>query len=429
MDKIIKIPVDAGKVTISEDTKSILRNLFSGCRVNFLFGAGFSANLLGTLSNNEVIFEALQKYQAKNEDERKKVTILSAFLYWSFFVRCIEPISKISTYDSSFDPYKNFGDIVYRIFSERGNPALDRQFSIFTTNYDPIIELIFDHSNCICNDGFEGRIEPRFSTDNYSKTYYRQAIFSNRKAEIPSVNLLKLHGSVTWGQDIFWGGIIYRQYRDKIGYFTNTYSTWFDTTMVSTIDARFTANRPDEANKQIQSLFASSIFDTLLAKEDDYGKFIQAYKMAFLIVNPTKEKFSDTLLNKNYYELLRIFSNELEKENSLLVVNGFSFRDEHKSYRVVERTLKQSPSVSIDRWALQIYAVNLSNDAGVFREYISPSLRSTLHLHILVAGYRLTSPIRIVDTYCLLPHFQQQPYQSKSCYHQQISVQRRLYPN
>lgn len=31
--------------------------------------------------------------------------------------------------------------------------------------------------------------------------------------------------------------------------------------------------------------------------------------------------------------------------------------------------------------------------------------------------------------YCLLPRFQQQPYQSKSCYHQQISVQRRLYPN
>ena len=56
MDKIIEIPVDAGKVTISEDTKSILRNLFSGCRVNFLFGAGFSANLLGTLSINEVIF-------------------------------------------------------------------------------------------------------------------------------------------------------------------------------------------------------------------------------------------------------------------------------------------------------------------------------------------------------------------------------------
>lgn len=329
MDNTVKIPVDAGKIIISEDIKSTLKNLFSGCRVSFLLGAGFSANLLDTLSNNEIIFEALQKYKAKNEDERKKVTILSAFLYWSFFVRCIEPISKISTYDSSFDPYEEFGNIVYRIFSERGNPALDRQFSIFTTNYDPIIELIFDHSNCICNDGFEGRIEPRFSTDNYSKTYYRQAIFSNRKAEIPSVNLLKLHGSVTWSPDLIRGGIAYQQYRNKIGYFTNTYATLFDTTMVSTIDAYLTADRPDEANKQIQSLLASGIFDTLLAKEDGYSQFIQAYKITFLIVNPTKEKFGDTLLNKNYYDLLRIFSNELEKENSLLVVNGFSFRDEH----------------------------------------------------------------------------------------------------
>lgn len=85
MDKIIKISVDAGNVVIPEDIKSILKNLFSGCRVSFLFGAGFSANLLGTLSNNEVIFETLQKYQAQNEDERKKLTILSAFLYWSFF--------------------------------------------------------------------------------------------------------------------------------------------------------------------------------------------------------------------------------------------------------------------------------------------------------------------------------------------------------
>lgn len=331
MNKIIKLPVDTGKVIISEDTKSILRNLFSGCRVSFLIGAGFSANLLGTLSNNEIIFEALQKYQAKNENERKKVTILSAFLYWSFFVRCIEPISKISAYDSSFGPYKEFGDIVYRIFSERGNPALDRQFNIFTTNYDPIIELIFDHSTCICNDGFEGRIEPRFSTDNYSKTYYRQAIFSNRKAEIPSVNLLKLHGSVTWSsENITIGkGILYQQYYSKIHHFDKDYSRLFDPDIVSKIEGHFTADQLNEANRQIHSLFASDIFNSLLAKEADYNKFIQAYKNSFLIVNPTKEKFSDTLLNKNYYELLRIFSNELEKENSLLVVNGFSFRDEH----------------------------------------------------------------------------------------------------
>lgn len=73
MEKVIKLSLEDGSVVISEDVLSTLKNLFSGCRVNFLLGAGFSANLLGTLSNNEVIFEALQKYQAKNEDERKKL--------------------------------------------------------------------------------------------------------------------------------------------------------------------------------------------------------------------------------------------------------------------------------------------------------------------------------------------------------------------
>lgn len=330
MEQIMKLPVDTGEVVLSEDYKSILRNLFSGCRVNFLLGAGFSANLLGTLNNNEVVFEALQKHQAKNDDERKKEIILSAFLYWSFFKRCIEPIpSKISTYAPSFEPYKDFGNIVYRIFAERGNPALDRQFNIFTTNYDPIIELIFDHSPCVCNDGFEGRIEPRFSTDNYSKTYYRQAIFSNRKAEIPSANLLKIHGSVTWCKDIILGGIEYQQYRTQIRDFCTKYSSLFDSAIITKIDAHFTADNIADADKQIETLFADSVFDPLLVKEKGYRDFIDNYKMSFLIVNPTKEKFSDTLLNKNYYELLRIFSNELEKENSLLVVNGFSFRDEH----------------------------------------------------------------------------------------------------
>lgn len=189
--------------------------------------------------------------------------------------------------------------------------------------------MIFDHSPCICNDGFEGRIEPHFATDNFSKTYYRQAIFSNRKAEIPSVNLLKIHGSVTWSEDIIWDGIEYQEYGTKIRGFSKKYSPMFDAGIMAKIDTHFTADNIADADKQIDTLFADSILDSLLAEEKKYNDFVDNYKTSFLIVNPTKEKFSTTLLNKNYYELLRIFSNELEKENSLLVVNGFSFRDEH----------------------------------------------------------------------------------------------------
>jgi len=54
-----------------------------------------------------------------------------------------------------------------------------------------------------------------------------------------------------------------------------------------------------------------------------------AYEKLLIVINPTKEKFRFTLLNHIYYDLLRMFSNELEKENSVLFVMGFSFADEH----------------------------------------------------------------------------------------------------
>lgn len=330
MEKIIKLDVDGDRIVFTEDIISSLKGFFSGCRVNFLLGAGFSANLLGVLSNKEIIFHAIEQYHPVSDGDKKKVTILKAYLYWSFFKNCIAPIAdKASPYKTTFKPYITFEENLYRIFSERSNPALDRQFNVFTTNYDPIIEIAFDRSNCICNDGFEGRIVPHFSTDNYSKSFYRQAMFSNRKSEIPSLNLLKLHGSLTWQKDIIVGGLIYQDYKISIKELNSKHETLFDDSVLAQIDTHFTANSEDEANRQISAIISTNIFDSSVSNVDNYEKFICDYKNSILIVNPTKEKFSDTLLNKNYYELLRMFSNELEKENSLLVVNGFSFRDEH----------------------------------------------------------------------------------------------------
>lgn len=261
MEKIIKLNVDGDKIVFTEDFISSIKSFLSGCRVNFLLGAGFSANLLGVLNNKEIIFQALDKYQPVSDDDKKKVTILKAYLYWSFFNSCIAPIAdKASPYKTDFKPYIIFGDNLYRIFSERSNPALDRQFNIFTTNYDPIIEVAFDRSNCICNDGFEGRIIPRFSTDNYSKSFYRQAMFSNRKSEIPSLNLLKLHGSLTWKKDIIGGGLIYQDFKKSIKELNSEYETLFDNSMLKNIDAHFTANSDDEAKRQISSIIPTCFF-------------------------------------------------------------------------------------------------------------------------------------------------------------------------
>ena len=330
MEKIITLEIDGStnKCDITNDLRSCLKDLFSGCRVNFLLGAGFSADILALLNSNELFFEALRQYRSANSTENQKAKVLEAYLYWDFFNRCIYPIvEKISSID--FTQYDIFGSILNKIFSERSNPVLDRQCNIFTTNYDPILERIFDKSTSICNDGFEGRLSPRFSTDNFTKSYYRQAVFSNRKSEIPSVNVVKLHGSVTWGLDILDGGIIYQDYVSMIRNFHKQNRPLFDDAILSSIVTVLTADNPNDADVQINGLLASALLDSLVADVANYEKMLFSYKCTFLIVNPTKEKFSDTLLNKNYYELLRIFSNELEKENTLLVVNGFSFRDEH----------------------------------------------------------------------------------------------------
>jgi len=44
---------------------------------------------------------------------------------------------------------------------------------------------------------------------------------------------------------------------------------------------------------------------------------------------PQSTKFNTTVLNRTYYDLLRLYANVLERENVLLVSFGFSFRDEH----------------------------------------------------------------------------------------------------
>lgn len=357
MNESIIFNVDKkNNIIIPDNICSDLKNLFSGCNVNFLLGAGFSANLLGTLKNDENIFEALQAYPAKNKQMQDIKDILLSYLYWKFFLNCIKPIINID--QNKFEPYKDFGDILYKIFSERANPLLDRQFNIFTTNYDPIIELIFDQSNCICNDGFEGRIYPIFSTDNYTKIYYRKAIFSNRKAEIPSLNLIKIHGSITWKQNIQNKNLIeYQNYNIAIEQFFNRYNASFDKEISDKINKILLEENTTSKEKIEKLLQDSSIWAENLIGSHPSQTFINDYKNSFIIVNPTKEKFRDTVQNKNYYELLRIFSNELEKENSLLIVNGFSFRDEHLT-DLIKRSMV-NPSLK-----LLIFSFTKENIAG-----------------------------------------------------------------
>ena len=73
--------------------------------------------------------------------------------------------------------------------------------------------------------------------------------------------------------------------------------------------------------------------------------FIEKYN-ELVIVNPTKKKFSETVIDDHFYELMRMYSNALERENTLLFVMGFSFADEH-ILNITQRALKTNPTLLV----------------------------------------------------------------------------------
>lgn len=83
------------------------------------------------------------------------------------------------------------------------------------------------------------------------------------------------------------------------------------------------------------------------------------------LVLPRKEKFKETVLENTYYDLLRAYSNELDKEGTLLIVFGFSFADEHIEL-LTKKALKNT-TLKILLFAYSENSVNLFCDK--FRDF------------------------------------------------------------
>jgi hypothetical protein len=180
------------------------------------------------------------------------------------------------------------------------------------------------------NDGFAGKLHPRLDLGEYSTLRFRQGARFEYRSEIPSVNLFKIHGSAGW-----------RGEAEEI---------YFDHRLELIQDVKTTF---DTAKPSLLSIAGSSEVDTAklltAAKGRPFSEEAKAFTDAYLqlqIVNPEKTKFASTVLNKTYYELIRRFANELEKENSALFVHGFSFRDEHL-LDLVLRAAAMNPTLQV----------------------------------------------------------------------------------
>lgn len=273
-----------------ESFSNKLAKSLASSNVNLLLGSGFSKPLLSVLGSIEERLTIAKR--TNNEQEIYEIEK-------EFFDTCILPLAnheeviKISTIRNRF--IHSLIDII----SVRHSSVLHKILNIFTTNYDNLIEISLEDKHTDYFDGFTGKIASIFSTNNYGKIVSKQSAINNKTSELVSVNLIKLHGSLYWYPN--GDKIVFSDFKTRIS--------------------------------ELESL------------KNNQNEFIAFYENEFLIVNPNEEKYNLTVLNSTYYDQIRLLSNELDKNNTLLIAFGFSFNDEHLK-SIIDRAL-ENPTLTL----------------------------------------------------------------------------------
>ena len=226
--------------------------------------------------------------------------------------------------------YVRLAQVLHRILSRRRSTLLPKRASVFTTNVDLVFELAFEEAGVSLTDGFSGRFVPIYDAGSFGTRLERVSARYERRSEVPTMDLIKLHGSVGWFFD-----------HERI-LFDPTLSLIKDLRSMLEAAKSELIDLSTGPLPSVEELLEQAGESTLSASAK---RFADAYS-ELAIVRPEKTKFEATVLGQTYYELLRRFANELERENSLLLVHGFSFRDEHIRDLTI-RAAKTNPTLQV----------------------------------------------------------------------------------
>ena len=272
-----------------------MTEIIQSSHLNFLIGAGLSTPFLPVLNDIEIRLQ-------KETDDEKRIQIYKEYITGTMLpnkdvIDGSEDRNDGSNFRITYDNYRKFFETISFILLKRKSTILSKQANIFTTNIDVLMETVLEECNLNYNDGFLGQINPVFGISNFKKSISKRSLHFENISEIPVFNLIKVHGSLTWKKDR--GNIVF----SKLDHFDKS----------------------------------------LIDKEGE--SFKKKYN-EILIVNPQAEKFEKTVFDLIYYELLRMYSSELEKENVVLFVMGFSFADEHIQ-EITVRSANSNPTLKV----------------------------------------------------------------------------------
>lgn len=315
-------------------TIEILRNFIQSSNINFLYGSGISRPYLSTLGNIEKWLTKLAEDDSK--DSYKEV--IKASLYKAYCDGVILKNQYYPSLDNKFletkSAYADFFSISNELMNKRNAQLLNKQINLFTTNIDLLAEETLAKSGIELNDGFRGTIRPVYNESNFQISLSKSSLQFHKQAEVPMFNLIKVHGAVNWKEQD--GAInsdtMLMYYVQKA--LDDIHKDYF----VELYKADGTEKTYDEVKTEADDI-------ALILTDNAYDKFFDAYNQ-IVMINPTKDKFRTSVLDYHFYELMRIYSNALERENSLLFVMGFSFADEHIA-QITKRAADTNPTLQV----------------------------------------------------------------------------------
>lgn len=349
------------------DNDKILK-IIESCHFNFLIGSGASRDYLETLSNIEILLTELDKESLENRSQPWFTVLNVSIKYW-YYEKCIKgnaklidksfelPLQKEEQFNATNSNYINFLQSLNILILKRKNKLLPKEVNIFTTNMDLFLDVNLDNLGLEFNDGFGGKFNQTFDTSNYQKSFYKNSSQYNISSELPLFNLFKLHGSLTWDKTIE-KEIRYNALCDPIDKLNNI--SFEDRQLIRLSKEDGNSKNYLELKAEAQQLNLENLDDT------NYVNFTQQYDR-LVMINPTKEKFENTTLRLEYYEQMRMYSNILERENSVLFVSGFSFADEHIK-EITRRSLNSNPT-------LLVIVFNFDEASKSYVEELFPKLK------------------------------------------------------
>lgn len=284
-----------------------LKEIIQSGHINLLIGSGCSCDYLSTLKDIENRMNDPISCEPAQKDYYKIIIRSLAVLDESLIVDDSDKIELAKT-KQNYDAFLSFWA---NTISSRSLHIVNKQVNIFTTNIDMFMEDSCERLGIPYNDGFVGQINRCFNVSNFNRIQKYKSLQFDNTSYIPLFSIIKLHGSNSW------------QTKNNSIVYSN--------------GSHIPKNLEEKSGTEF---------------EDEYKKIA--------VINPTAEKHFETVLDINYASLLRKFTLELEKENSVLLIVGISLADKHIK-NLLYGVMKSNPTLIVIYFSYDTYDNNIDS--------------------------------------------------------------------